>query len=104
MDRSQELQIPRQGCGMWPKGAKKPVRFREEQATVFSGPRLLAGRAELACGLRGLDPNPTASISNPLWSRSPKSCTLHPERGPCALTQVVGFSSVYAPSELDGER
>ena len=35
MDRSQEVQIPRQGWGIWPKGAKKPVRFREEQAKVF---------------------------------------------------------------------
>ena len=35
MDRSQELQIPRQGWGMWPKGTKKPVPFRNEQAKVF---------------------------------------------------------------------
>ena len=35
MDRSQELQIPRQGWGIWPKGAKKPVPFRKEQAKVF---------------------------------------------------------------------
>jgi len=105
MDRSQELQIPRQGWGMWPKGAKKPVRYREEQAKVFLDRDCLQdGQSWLAGFVQGLDPNPTASISNPLGSRSPKSCTLHPERGPCALTQVVGFSSVYAPSELDGER
>jgi hypothetical protein len=105
MDRSKELQIPRQGWGIWPKGAKKPVRFREEQAKVFLDRDCLQdGQSWLAGFVHGSDPSPTASIPNPLGSRSPKSCTLHPAREPCALTQVVGFSSVYAASELDGGR
>ena len=34
-DSTLQLQIPRHGWGIWPRGAKKPVPFRKEEAKVF---------------------------------------------------------------------
>ena len=35
MDSRQDLQLPRHGWGIWPKGIKQPVPFRQEEAKVF---------------------------------------------------------------------
>ena len=34
MDSRQDLQLPRHGQGLWPKGVKQPVPFRQEEAKV----------------------------------------------------------------------
>ena len=51
MDRSLELPIPQHGWGIWPKGVKKPVPFRKEQAKVFLD-RKRTARLEMARGGR----------------------------------------------------
>ena len=35
MDSTQEMQIPRDRWGVWPKGVKQPVPFRKEAAKCF---------------------------------------------------------------------
>jgi hypothetical protein len=85
MDRSQELQIPRQGWGIWPKGAKKPVPFRKEQAKVFLDRDCLQdGQSWLAGFVQGLAPNSTASIPTRWGAESPNPapCTLNENPAP----------------------
>ena len=80
---AQELRIPRHGWGIWPKGAKKPVPFRKEEAKVFLDRDCLQdGQSWLAGFVQGSNPNPTTSTPNSKNS-NPNPQTMHP--APCNL-------------------
>ena len=85
MDRTLQLQLPRHGWGSWPKGLKKPLPFRKEEAKIFLDLHCLQdGQSWLTGFVQGLYLNPTTSTQNPKPQiPSPKPCTLHP--APCNL-------------------
>ena len=79
MDSKQELQIPQHGWGAWPKGLKKPVPYRKEQAKCFlDSDSLQDGQSWLAGFVQGVV---ASMVIVPLlsWTEvSPIPSTLNP--------------------------
>ena len=66
MDRTQELQLPQHGWGIWPKGLKKAVPFRKEEAKVFLDRDCLQdGQSWLTGFVQGSTPKPTILTPTP---------------------------------------
>ena len=66
MDTTQQLQIPHQGWGIWPKVVRQPSPFRKEEAKVFLDRDCLHdGQSWLAGFVLGSTPTPSTSTPNP---------------------------------------